>query len=214
MTKNSTQDPIPQLPDLPLDALKRVLVVVAHPDDAEYGLSAAVHRWTRSGIEVHYLLLTHGEAGIRTMEPAEAAMLRAAEQQEACDIVGVSSLTLADQPDGQLEYGLDLRRTIAEHIRRVKPDTVITANFDLEAYGGFNQADHRAAGLACIDAVSDADNPWVFQDLDLPTWNASRIAVLHVAQPTHLARVEEQDVLAGIASLEPRGGVALRVIER
>ena len=49
----------------PLDdsAFTRVLVVVAHPDDAEYGTSAAVSMWTERGIEVGYLLITAGEAG-------------------------------------------------------------------------------------------------------------------------------------------------------
>ncbi len=49
---------------LDVSSWKHVLVVVAHPDDPEYGLSAAVKERTDAGIEVSYLLLTHGEAGI------------------------------------------------------------------------------------------------------------------------------------------------------
>src|SRR5699024_295846 len=71
---------------------QRVLVVVAHPDDPEYGLSAAVHTWTTAGVEVSYLLLTHGEAGIQGMDPAEVGPLRAEEQRRACECVGVSDL--------------------------------------------------------------------------------------------------------------------------
>ncbi|MEV6243927.1 PIG-L family deacetylase [Lentzea sp. NPDC051838] len=52
--------PLPALPE----EFQRVLCVVAHPDDMEYGLSAAVARWTSNGIEVGYLLLTRGEAGM------------------------------------------------------------------------------------------------------------------------------------------------------
>lgn len=180
---------------------KRVLVVVAHPDDAEYGLSAAVNRWTRNGIHVSYLLLIHGEAGIRQMNPAECAEVRKTEQQRACQAMGVEDLTVLDYPDSRLEMSLELRRDIAAHIRRVQPDTVITANFDVEAYGGFNQADHRVAGLSTVDAVSAADNPWSFPELEAEPWGASRILVANVPNPTHVMPVEEEDIQAGVASL-------------
>ena len=48
------------LPPLPPDAFARVLCVVAHPDDVEYGTSSAVARWTSEGVDVAYLLLTRG----------------------------------------------------------------------------------------------------------------------------------------------------------
>lgn len=48
----------------PESAFERVLCVVAHPDDVEYGTSSAVAAWTSSGVEVAYLLLTRGEAGM------------------------------------------------------------------------------------------------------------------------------------------------------
>lgn len=52
------------------DAFRRVLCVVAHPDDLEYGTSCAVAAWTSRGIEVAYLLLTHGEAGMDGLPPS------------------------------------------------------------------------------------------------------------------------------------------------
>ncbi|MCS5478818.1 PIG-L family deacetylase [Corynebacterium sp. YIM 101645] len=189
------------LPDYDWSEFKRVLIVVAHPDDAEYGLSCAVDTWTRAGVEVGYLLLTHGEAGIRTMDPAEVGPLRAEEQREACAAVGVSDLTLLEHPDGQLVESMELRRDIARHIRRFRPDTVITANFELEAYGTFNQADHRVAGLMTVDAVRDADNPWVHRDLDLPAHKTSRLLVANPGQPTHRIVVDEPAEQAGIRSL-------------
>ncbi|MCG7427505.1 PIG-L family deacetylase [Helcobacillus sp. ACRRO] len=198
----SPDDRTPEnLPVFDSSGMSRVLVVVAHPDDAEYGLSCAVNRWTRSGIEVSYLLLTHGEAGIRTMHPSEAGPVRAEEQRRACAAVGVSDLAILDHPDGMMEPTLQLRRDIAERIRVVQPDTVVTANFDVEAYGGFNQADHRVAGLAAVDAVSAADNPWVFTDLELKPHKVSRILIHGAAAPTHRIELEEEDVQAGITSL-------------
>ena len=64
---------------LPDEDFRRVLCVVAHPDDLEYGASAAVASWVARGVEVSYLLLTSGEAGMRR-DPAETGPLRAQEQ--------------------------------------------------------------------------------------------------------------------------------------
>ena len=97
--------------------VERVLCVVAHPDDMEYGGSAAVAKWTDEGKEVAYLLLTRGEAGIRDMQPDEVASLRADEQRRACNIVGVDDLEILDFPDGLVEPTHELRRAIARKIR-------------------------------------------------------------------------------------------------
>ncbi|AGF72079.1 PIG-L deacetylase family protein [Corynebacterium halotolerans] len=184
---------------------KRVLVVVAHPDDAEYGLSAAVHHWTNAGVEVSYLLLTNGQAGMQR-PPEEAGRVRAEEQRHACEAVGVSDLMLLNHPDGHLVYGLDLRRDIARRIRRLRPDAVITTNFDLEAPWGLNQADHRAAGLAAVDAVRDAGNRWVFREQieqeGLETWHVGHILVAGHGAPTHGTAVGQADRDAAVASLE------------
>ncbi|WP_369831068.1 PIG-L deacetylase family protein [Corynebacterium sp. J010B-136] len=83
---------------LKVEEIERVLVVVAHPDDAEYGLSVAVNNFTAAGKEVGYLLLTAGEAGIRDMEPAKTKALRADEQRAACQEVGVEHLTIRNFP--------------------------------------------------------------------------------------------------------------------
>src|SRR5690554_249490 len=105
----TTSDLLPHFPD---DDLERVLCVVAHPDDIEYGTSAAVARWTARGVDVRYLLLTRGEAGISTMAPDETAKLRMREQRAAGDAVGVSQIEFLTYPDGVLVYSLDMRRDI------------------------------------------------------------------------------------------------------
>ena len=184
---------------------QRVLCVVAHPDDLEYGTSAAVAAWTQRGVEVSYLLLTSGEAGMQR-PPHEVGPLRAAEQRTACQHVGVNDLTILDFPDGMLEYSLDLRRAIARVVRQRKPDAVVTALWDVEAYGGLNQADHRAAGLAAVDGVRDADNTWVFPELaadeGLPKWHTKAILVAGHPDATHGVEVSETDVKASVASLQ------------
>lgn len=182
---------------------RRVLCVVAHPDDAEYGLSAAVSMWTKAGVEVSYLLLTRGEAGM-PIPPEEAGPLRTLEQEAACAEVGVTALTVLDYPDGQLEYGLDLRRSVAREVRRQRPDVVVTANFDVVAYGGLNQSDHRVAGLATIDGARDAANPWLFPELlddGLEPWEPGLLLVAGAAVPTHAMAIDEDAVAAGVRSL-------------
>jgi len=193
------------LPPLPTEGVRRVLCVVAHPDDMEYGASAAVAAWTEAGLRVTYLLLTRGEAGMAEA-PEVVAPLREREQRAACTRVGVEDLRHLDHPDGMLEHTLALRRDIARVIRQVRPDLVLTANFEVEAYGGLNQADHRVAGLAAVDACRDAANPWVFRELaeqdGLAPWQARAVLVAGHPAPTHAVAVQEQHVAASVASLQ------------
>ncbi|TDP96473.1 LmbE family N-acetylglucosaminyl deacetylase [Labedaea rhizosphaerae] len=194
------------LPALPEESFQRVLCVVAHPDDMEYGSSAAVARWTARGIEVGYLLLTRGEAGMPN-HPEETARLRAAEQRAACAQVGVEHLTILEHPDGVLVYGLDLRRDICREIRRFKPDVVLGTGFAIEAPWGFDQADHRAAGLATLDALRDAGNRWVFpeqiEDEHLEPHSVRWYLVPGAGDSaTHGVDVTGEPLRRGVASLE------------
>lgn len=183
--------------------ISRVLVVVAHPDDAEYGTSAAAAMWTSRGIEVGYLLLTRGEAGMQR-PPEEAAVVRLHEQEAACRAVGVKHLTVLDFPDGLLEYGPELRRAIAREIRAFRPDAVVCGSGELRVAWGLDHADHRAAGLATIDAVRDADNRWLFTELvhdeDLAPWGVTWL-LLTGTTSTHCVGVSSEAVDAAVASL-------------
>lgn len=170
-----------------------VLCVVAHPDDIEYGLSAAVAAWTGAGKTVRYFLLTRGEAGIDTMDPVDAAPARADEERASAAVVGVEAVEFGDHADGTIEYGLRLRRDIAAAIRRARPDLVLTQNHTLTwGPGMLNQADHRAVGLATLDAVADAGNRWIFPELvdeGLEPWNASAVGVVSTPNPSHYVDV-------------------------
>lgn len=183
---------------------RRVLVVVAHPDDAEYGLSAAVHSWVKAGIEVSYLLLTTGEAGMQRA-PEIVGPLRAREQEEACAIVGATDLMILDHPDGLLEYGVPLRRDIARRIRQVQPDVVVGWNFDVEAPWGIDHSDHRATGMATLDSVRDAGNQWLFREQieeGLEPCTVKLLLVVGSTQPSHAVVLTAEDEAAAVASLE------------
>ena len=74
----------------PLDeSFDTVLCIAAHPDDLEYGTAAAVDRWVKQGKTVTYLLATRGEAGIDTMDPAQAGPAREQEERDGALVVGV-----------------------------------------------------------------------------------------------------------------------------
>lgn len=203
----STTAPVTPLPLLDLTDVERILVVVAHPDDAEYGTSCAVAAWTEAGIDVTYLLLTRGEAGIRDLPPEECGPLRTGEQIAGCAAVGVpeANVWFLDLPDGEVVADLALRREIARAIRQVRPDVVVASSWDLEATWGLNHADHRACGVATVDAIRDADNPWVHRDLaaaGLEPWKAGKLLVGGVGTPTHAVDVSGQPLERGIASLD------------
>ena len=148
------------------ESWSRALCVAAHPDDLEYGIAAAVDRWGQQGKTVSYLLATHGEAGIDGVSPNEAASLRAHEERDGAAEVGVEVVEFLDYDDGMVEYGLPLRRDIARAIRIHKPEVVVTLTHrERFAGGGTNQADHRAVGLAALDASKDAGNRWIHPHL-------------------------------------------------
>ncbi|MFJ1735440.1 PIG-L deacetylase family protein [Streptomyces sp. NPDC088254] len=178
-----------QLKPMPED-WRRALAVVAHPDDLEYGCSAAIAAWTDAGREVAYVLATRGEAGIDTVPPAECGPLREREQRASAAVVGVTAVDFLDHRDGVIEYGPALRRDIAAAIRRHRPELVITLNHR-DTWGGiaWNTPDHVAVGRATLDAAGDAGNRWIFPELTeqgLEPWNGVRwVAVAGSASPTH-----------------------------
>jgi LmbE family N-acetylglucosaminyl deacetylase len=200
-------DDLPVLEPVPED-WEVGLAIVAHPDDMEYGASAAVARWTDQGKTVAYALVTAGEAGIDGMAPEDVAPLRVREQYAACEAVGVSDLQILGHPDGMLEYGLRLRADIAGAIRRVRPEMVITLNHrETFPGGGLNMADHTVTGRAVVDAVRDAANRWVFRQLaeedGLEPWGGVRwVAVANSPEPTHAVPISVGDIDRAVASLE------------
>jgi LmbE family N-acetylglucosaminyl deacetylase len=198
--------------DAPLEPMPtdwtRGLVIVAHPDDMEYGGAAAVATWTAQGREIAYVLVTRGEAGIDGIDPARCGGLREAEQRASAAAVGVSVVEFLDHADGVITEGVDLRRDLAAAIRRHRPELVLTLNHH-DSWGGqsWNTPDHRTVGRATLDATGDAGNRWIFPELGTPKgggtepWGGVRwVAVAGSPQPSHA--VDVSDALeAAIASL-------------
>ena len=197
--QNPEADPV--LARLPED-WGRALAVVAHPDDLEYGASAAIARWTNMGKDVRYVLATRGEAGIDSMAPDQAGPLRTAEQVAAAAAVGVSVVEFLDHADGLVVNGIELRRDLAAAIRRHRPEVIIGSNYRDRwgDSGPWNHVDHRELGRALPDAVRDAANRWLFTDAGEPWRGVRWIAYASSPAPTH--GVDVTDHLAqGVDSL-------------
>ena len=147
----------------------RALVVVAHPDDVDFGSAGTVAHLTKKDVEVAYCLVTSGDAGGdgSTHTREERTAIRESEQRAAAAEVGVTDLTFLRWPDGQVEPTLLLRREIARVIRTVRPDLVITQSPErnwerIRA----SHPDHLAVGEATLRAVyPDARNPHAFTEL-------------------------------------------------
>lgn len=147
---------------------KRALVVVAHPDDIDFGIAGTAAVLTAAGSEVVYAICTSGEAGIPEEMPRdELKAIREREQRAAAAAVGVTDVRFLGMPDGHLEANLELRKVISRVIRQVKPDTVITQNPERRYERIFgSHPDHLACGEATISAIyPDARNPHAHVEL-------------------------------------------------
>ena len=185
----ATRDPAPRLvrgrprsvvtPDPPADRAlvaphewrpARFMVIVAHPDDADFGPAATAARWIDAGSVGRLVCCTSGDQGGEdaTLDPLELAAVRESEQRRAAGVVGYDDVRFLHQPDGALANGLPLRELLVREIREFRPDALLTHDPEVLFYrgGGVNHTDHRAAGIAAVDAVYPAArNPMAFPNL-------------------------------------------------
>ena len=136
------------------------MVIVAHPDDAEFTVAGTVAAWAKAGCHVTYVMCTDGNAGSHEpgMTREKLAEIRRAEQRAACATLGVSEVVFLGYGDGQLQPTLDLRRDLVRVIRQYKPEVVIAWDPTVMFLGDdyINHPDHRAAGQAALDAAVPA----------------------------------------------------------
>jgi LmbE family N-acetylglucosaminyl deacetylase len=136
------------------------MVIVAHPDDADFGPAATAARWIDAGSIGWLVCCTSGDAGGRSADddPLELAAAREAEQQVAARVVGYEGVTFLHMPDGALANDLALREHLVREIRTFRPGVVLCVDPETVFYpgGGVNHTDHRAAGIAAVDAVYPA----------------------------------------------------------
>ena len=154
-----------KLSEIPSSAL----AIYAHPDDPEISAGGTLARWARGGAEVWILICTRGEKGSNdpAQDTVELAKIRVIETKAAAEVLGVAESFHLDHGDGELENDARLRGQIVEHVRRLKPDVVVCPDPTAVIFGDryFNHHDHRAVGMATLDAIAPAaGNPHYFPE--------------------------------------------------
>lgn len=133
----------------------QILVVAAHPDDAEFTCAGTLAKRIREGCQVHYIVCTSGDKGSKDpdMTPHQVAMIREQEQRAAARVLGVHDVTFLRHEDGEIEATKAFRAEIAMLIRRYRPDIVFTH----DAWQPYQlHPDHRAVGITTCDAIISA----------------------------------------------------------
>lgn len=174
------------------------IVIVAHPDDAEFMVAGTVATWARGGCEIVYLLVTDGDKGSNdpSISSTDLAAMRRAEQQDACSILGVRHVEFLHYEDGMVIPSLALRRDIARVIRKYKPAAAICQD-PTRFYAGrgyINHPDHRATGEAALAAIFPAArDPLTFPELLAEGFQPHKVAEVFVGMS------EVDDVIVDIS---------------
>ena len=196
--------PLPTMPEG-----NTVLVVMAHPDDAEFGCGGTIARWAAAGKVINYVLCTSGDKGSSdpNLSPYKLAQIRRQEQINAAHALGARDVTFLSYEDGTLRNTLELQRDIVREIRRFRPDAVICQDPTMR-FGGnryLNHPDHRAAGDACLDAVyPSARDPHVFPELLVEDFQP------HKVREVFMSTTQNADVWVDITDCFERKLAALR----
>jgi LmbE family N-acetylglucosaminyl deacetylase len=170
-------------PNVPESAM----LIVAHPDDAEFTVAGTLAAWTAAGCRVTYVVCTDGNTGSHEpgMTRERLADIRRAEQRAACQVLGVQEVIFLGYDDGQLQPTLALRRDLVRAIRQVKPQVLITWDPTQLFLGDdyINHPDHRAAAQAALDAVAPAcEMPLLWPEAG-PPHKVRQVCVSGQAQP-------------------------------
>jgi LmbE family N-acetylglucosaminyl deacetylase len=144
----------------------RLLAVLAHPDDETLGVGGTLAKYAAEGCAVSLLTATRGGGGrYLTFPPGhpehpgalELGAIREAELRSAAAELGVTEVTVLDYPDKHVDRAEPHHAiaAIAGHLRRVRPDVVITFGPD----GAYGHPDHIAISQFTSAAIVTAADP-------------------------------------------------------
>jgi LmbE family N-acetylglucosaminyl deacetylase len=151
----------------------RLLAVLAHPDDESLGVGGTLAKYASEGANVFLLTATRGDRGRyrgharddpQHPGPAALAAIREGELRAAAAVLGVREVSVLDYQDQQLDRAgpREAIAAIARHVRRVRPDAVVTFGPD----GAYGHPDHiaisqftTAAMVAAADPSFPCDSP-------------------------------------------------------
>lgn len=176
---------------------ERVLVVFAHPDDAEFTSGGTIAAWASKGSKIYYVVCTDGSKGddVDRFSAEDLILRRQEEQQNAAKVLGIKSVTFLGHTDGELVSDQALKAELVSLIRMLKPDVLLTwdpwRHYQLHT-------DHRATGQAALDAAIGAGSARYF-----PEQLGDRLRP-HRVEEIYLFGTDSPDVWVDITGTFPR----------
>ncbi len=177
---------------------RRVMAILAHPDDESLGFGGTLAQCAVTGIDVFVVTATRGGGGryrgLRAGDPRHPgatalADIREAELRRAAAVLGVQDIAVLDYPDGRLDEAAprDVIADLARHLARVQPDVVVTFGPD----GAYGHPDHIAISqFATAAIVASAATPRAVAKLYYLAWPASTWAAYQSAVQTLVSHVD------------------------
>lgn len=151
---------------------KRVLAVLAHPDDESFGLGGTLALYAQRGYETYYVCATRGEVGTvdeehlkgfkDTAEMRTDELMRAAKELGLKEVIflgyrdsGMPGVDANHHPDAQINHPIEeVAGKVVKHIRKIKPEIVIT----FDPIGGYKHPDHIHIHKATVLAFANAED--------------------------------------------------------
>jgi LmbE family N-acetylglucosaminyl deacetylase len=179
---------------------RAAMVIVAHPDDAEFGCAGTMALWAREGWDVYLVICTDASGGgsddatdVGAAARQQTTATRKAEQRAAAEVLGLRDVIFLDRPDGLLEPTIELRRELVRLLRRYRPTRVICQSPERSwrpvMFIGRYHPDHLAAGQAALAAIYPASqNPWDFPELleeGLAPHKVREVFIMGAPEPNH-----------------------------
>ncbi len=189
---------------------RRILVVAPHPDDDTFTSGGTLALLQRNGNEIWILIYTNDNAGSRdpSMTHARLAAIRRAEEERACEILGIPAdrIVWLGHDDGMLEYvdRRELTRQVAAEIRRRRPDAIFSVDPGAP-YEQYHKSDHRSGAFITADALRAAEWRLYFPELEragLAAWNVPVAFFYYSAQPNYTVDI------SAVAELKARAAAA------
>ena len=181
-----------------------VLVVIAHPDDAEFQCGATLAKWAANGTIIHHLVCTDGSKGTWDPHADQVALVatRKAEQKAAARrLNSKGSVIFLDQVDGELQSNLAMRSEVAKVIRQIRPQIIIGH----DPWRRYRlHPDHRHAGLLAVEAIVAARDPFFFPEHGLEPHRPDALLLFEAEEPDHAEGVKGWESAKAAALLEHR----------
>lgn len=180
--------PITRLLNYNPNMTKRLLAVLAHPDDESFGPGGTFARYAAEGVEVHIAIATDGAAGSVVDEYKDAhdrlTAVRAEELKQAVNILGATLHTLGYRDSGYVGdpanehpdafINADLREAtgkVVELIREIRPQVIITH----DEMGGYLHPDHIMCWKITTPAFTAAADPAQYPEFALEPYQPQRL---------------------------------------